>query len=597
MDEQARPPLDLKSALGILRRRWAWVLIPAILLTSLQVVRSERTTPMYATSAELLLQGRSTDALLSGIDDPNRVQAYTVSAVLATEIRIVQSDTLRRRVSEQLGYPAFVIGSGDDIASVMNLTARDSNPRRAAETANAFAQAYIDYRREQSIADLDVATAELKRRVAGFQNDIDRLTARLTDPANAAPAIASAITAQRESLIKSRDNFQTRIDALSVDASLKSGGASILTPAEEPSVPYSPRPARSAATGLLSGLVLGLGLAFLRDFLDDRIRNKEDLNALAPSVPVLGVIPKMRRLTRRRLAKLGRHAAAVPPEAVEAYRSLRSAITFLSVDKPVSVIQVTSPHSGEGKSTTARNLARVMSQTGFSVLVIDGDMRSPTLHGLFGVGNDHGFSDLLAGRLGIAAASQTLALDDDLTVLPAGPTPPNPAELLGSKRAKDVMQAVGEHYDVVLIDGPPVLAVTDPVVISNLVDATIVVTKSGTSTREDTALALEVLEQANANVIGFVLNGIDTRRRYGRYAYGRYGRYGYGARRAKAPVPVPPMATMPVWVPDEDPIWTTGPSDPAWAPHNGVQELAAASAAQTHPAVRGAEGSRSAPSA
>jgi capsular exopolysaccharide synthesis family protein len=592
----SRPPLDLRAALRIVRTRWAWILVPIVLLTGLQLGRALRITPMYASSAELLLQGRTTDALLSGINDPNSIQnGYYAGRILATEIRVVESLALQERVSTELGFPASASGGGDPESSVLSITARDTSPRRAAEVANAYAAAYIELRREQSIRDIEDATKLLQARVAQYQRDIDALTAQLADPANAAPAVSSQLTQRRDALNRAKENFQNRIDGLTIDASLKSGGATILTPAYEPTVPYAPRPVRSAAIGMLAGLVLGLGLAFLRDLLDDRIRTREDLVALAPNLPILGLIPKMKRLTPGRMRKLGRHAHAVPPEAVESYRSLRSAITFLGVDQPLTVIQITSPHAGEGKSTTTRNLARMMSHSGHSVLVIDADMRKPSLHALAGLTNEVGLSNVLAGTLGIATAAKRLALDEDLTVLTAGPVPPNPSELLGSRRGEELIDAVRGHYDVVLIDGPPVLAVTDPVVIAHLVDATVVVTKADSSRRDDLARALEILGQSKANVVGLVLNGIDTRSRYGRYVYGRYGAggygYGYGSRRARPAVVMPRATTLPVWVPEDDPVWTTSEGDPAWLP-NGADL-----ATSRHPAAVAARTSKAPSSA
>ncbi len=589
MTGEERPPLDLRAALQILRGRWVWVVVPVVLATALQLGLALRATPMYTASTDLLLRGKVTDALISGVNDPNAIATnnYYSEQVLATEIRVLASDALFDKATKKLGFPAVVTAIGDPDAGILRIVAQDVSPSRAAKIANTYAASYKEFRRDQTVADIEAATTQLRKQTDVYDAEINLYTNKIAFAVpETAPAILESYRAKRDAAQQAKDSYQSRIDGLTVDAALKSGSATVLSPAVAPTSPTSPRPLRSAATGLLAGLVAGLGLAFLREILDDRVYGPAQL-AQHGYPPVLGVIPRTRR---RRLAWLnkvldrGRNSnlPLVPSEALEAYRSLRSSITFLGVDEPLKVIQVTSSKPGEGKSTTITNLAHLMSQSGLRVLVVDCDLRSPSLHHTFGLTNDIGLSNVLAGEVGITAAAKTLRDEGDITVLTSGPIPPNAAELLGSWRAKDLFGALRPHFDAVLVDGPPVLAVTDPIVIGQFVDGVVLVVRSRTSRRREVAAALDLLRRANRNVAGFVVNATPKRTWLGMsaygtgtYAYGAYGGYGAKPKRRNRVKPAQPVKTVEAWVPDDNPIWTA-PLGDGWTSENDPAQRSAA---------------------
>jgi polysaccharide biosynthesis transport protein len=560
-----QPPLDLRAAVRIARSRWGWVLVPLLLLTAVQLGLALRATPMYSSSVDMLLRGKATDGIVSGVEDPNAIGSndFFSDRVIATEIKVISSDAVFSAATKKLGFEAIVTATGDPDAAILQITAEDADPRRAAKIANTYAEVYRDFRRAQTLDDISEASAELKKAVVAYQGEIDLYNVQLGAEDTPAANVES-LRAKRDAAQKAKDSYQSRIDALTVDASLKSGAAKVLTPALPATQPFSPRPARSAATGLLAGLILGLGLAFLREFMDDRIYGQPQLATIPGAPQVLGFIPRTRRSRMRKL-KPG-EAADVPAEAIESYRSLRSAITFLGADQPLKIIQVTSAVPAEGKSTTVTNLAHVMSQSGMRVLVIDADLRSPTLHETFGLLNDVGLSNVLAGEVGITTAAKTLSDDGDLTVLTAGPTPPNAAELLGSWRAKDVFGAIRPYFDVVLVDGPPLLAVTDPIVVGQFVDAVLLVTRSKKSRKREVRNALDLLRRSHRRVIGVVVNATPRRRALGLMGYGYgygngtggygYGEYGKAPRRRRRPTAPPTTRTVEAWVPDDSPMWT-----------------------------------------
>ncbi|MDN4071758.1 CpsD/CapB family tyrosine-protein kinase [Fictibacillus terranigra] len=203
----------------------------------------------------------------------------------------------------------------------------------------------------------------------------------------------------------------------------------------------------------------------------------------------------------------------------EQYRTIRTNIQFSSIDTEYTTLMVTSPGPGEGKSTTVANLAVVLAQQGKSVLLIDGDLRKPTVHYTFKVSNIQGLTNVLTRQAALEDAVQQTNVDD-LYVLPSGPIPPNPSELLNSKAMEMLVEDANKKYDYVLFDSPPVLAVTDAQVLSNRCDGVVLVTSSGKTGREEALKAKELLENANAKILGVVLNGKETKENSYFYYYG-----------------------------------------------------------------------------
>ncbi len=311
------------------------------------------------------------------------------------------------------------------------------------------------------------------------------------------------------------------------------GAVEPFLPAEVPTDPVSPGPARNGALGLVGGLALGLALANLLDRTDDRLRRKEDLEG-AVDLPVLGLLP---RVSRRQLeaGAIGVVAAGTP--SAEAYRTLRTNLQLLAIGRRIRCLQVTSPTSNEGKSTVATNLAASFAQAGQRVIIVDGDLRQPRVHEAFGLPNEVGLSSVLLGQRSLAESIATLDGQPCLVALTAGPVPPNPDELLGSDRARAVLATLRDNCDILLIDAPAVLPVLDALVLSRLVDATLLVARPERSTRGQVVAALQRLGQVGAPVVGTVLNGVV--RKSGDGGYARPPTRATAERRRKAPPPLP----------------------------------------------------------
>jgi capsular exopolysaccharide synthesis family protein len=239
--------------------------------------------------------------------------------------------------------------------------------------------------------------------------------------------------------------------------------------------------------------------------------------------PVLGVIPEAAEVEVAGLADVSAHTAVA-----EAYRALRTAVKFAELDRSMRVIQVTSGSQGEGKTTTVANLALMLTQAGHRVAVACCDLRRPQVHERFGAVVAPGLADVVLGDCTLAEAVQPVG--DLLYLLPAGQSPPNPSELLGSGRAERVIAALAEEMDYVIIDTTPVLPVTDSIVVSRFVDATILVVAAGATTRNEIGRTIAALELAQAPLVGAVLNRSELS---DRNAYGyTYGRAGYASKRS-----------------------------------------------------------------
>jgi capsular exopolysaccharide synthesis family protein len=284
--------------------------------------------------------------------------------------------------------------------------------------------------------------------------------------------------------------------------------------------PSPVRPNRPLIVGLaaLVGLFLGACLALLQEFLDDRVNTTEDARRLL-SVPALGYIPNIEREDQRVLT-----AQSSGGSVLESYRVLRSNVRFASVDEPVQSILVTSTMPGEGKSVTAVNLAVAMALDGKRVVLVDADLRRPTIHEKFGIRSGAGLTNVLVGTMSLEEALQATALEN-LHVLTSGPIPPNPAELLNSRAMEQIQEALKERADYVIFDSPPCLSVADAQVLAATVDGLIYVIQLGSTKKSALRHGYELLRQAHARVLGVVYNKIQPDGGRSPYYYGYYSYY------------------------------------------------------------------------
>ena len=302
--------------------------------------------------------------------------------------------------------------------------------------------------------------------------------------------------------------------------------ASVIDPAAVPTTPTSPRPATNLALGAMVGMLLGFGQALLRSLLDTRLRSVEDI-AEVTDAPVLATIGHVDTTAGRAVDPDGHKWAHG-----EAYRRLRTNVGFVGLGgERRSSMVVTSAVASEGKTETVVNLARVLARAGESVLLIDADLRRPTVADRMGLDSQLGLTDVLTGRGSLH--DLTIEVDSHLSVLPAGTVPPNPSELLGSEAMAHLLATVERQYDYILFDTPPLLPVTDAVVLAAQTGGAIVVARSGVVRRPQLETALALLETGSVTLLGLVLNDVPTSRTGG---YGNYSGYYSSHEAAKTPV-------------------------------------------------------------
>lgn len=335
--------------------------------------------------------------------------------------------------------------------------------------------------------------------------------------------------------------LQTRLKEAEIAQAVEDPSAQVVDFAELPGAPVSPRPALNLALALLAGLMLGVGIAFGRELLDTRLHTADEVQNES-GLPVIGIVPRFdAAITRGRPApnRLRRghlpapNTALVAREAphatvLEAYRALRTSLAFSAADGPPKLLLITSSVPGEGKSTTAANLAASLAQQHLKVVVVDADMRRGAIHRTLGGARGPGLSEVLVGASRFEEVIQQMSFDGvgQVDLIGTGTVPPNPAELLGSTRFHDLCEFLELRYDVVLIDSPPVNNVADALVIAPNVDGVILVTRGGVTEKGAVKFAMEQLRRVRANVIGAVLNDYDVKRAE---TYGGEYRYYHGA--------------------------------------------------------------------
>lgn len=296
----------------------------------------------------------------------------------------------------------------------------------------------------------------------------------------------------------------------------------VIDPAEIPRKPVKPRKRLNLILGIIVGLTVGVGLAFFTESLDTSLKTIEDVEA-ATGLSILGSIPTIKKKGKfedeagRVSAHLVTHIAP-RSAAAEAYRSLRTSIQFASPDEPLKTILITSAGPKEGKTLTVANLGITTAQLGAKTLMLDSDLRRPMLHRLFNSTKEPGLTNALTESIELTDTIHETEIDN-LWVMTCGTLPPNPAELLSSKRMKKLLTELKERFDIVILDSPPVIAVTDAVVLSSEVDGMALVIQSGETSEDAVLRARTLLENVHAKIIGAVLNNVQIERLYGRYGY------------------------------------------------------------------------------
>lgn len=515
--------MELKQYATLLWR-WAWLIALGTLLTGASAYGiSLQTPPVYEASATLLISQARTG---------NASADYT--AVLTGErLAKTYAELLRKRpvlekvitnlqideTSEELTERVSVSPIRD--TQLLVLRVEDTDSQRAADTANEIVHVFSQQNQEMQAGRYSDTKQSLERELAKVQLDIDRTQASLTalqTPTNGVDEI------ERERLqtllAQYRSSYATLLKSLG-DVQLaeaqNTNTLSIAETAQAPTDPIRPRTLLNTLLAAIAGLVIAAGVAFLVEYLDDRIKTSEQVAHLTGAMS-LGEIG---RIAESDLSgKLVTIRDAQSPVA-EAYRMLRVNLDFAAIDSSLSAIAVTSSSPEEGKSTTIANLAVAIAQTGKQVILVDTDLRRPTLHKLFDIPNERGVTTALLypSEKGLSEHLVRPGIRN-LQLLPSGPIPPNPAELLGSRRMAELIAALKAEADVVLFDTPPLLVFADAALLARACDGTLLVARASFTRSGALVKVKEQIAQAGAHLLGVVLNRLTTARvGYGSYYY------------------------------------------------------------------------------
>jgi polysaccharide biosynthesis transport protein len=504
--------VDLRTYLRVLRRRKWLVFVCVGLAVAGTVAYSFGATKEYSATAQLLVQPQ-------GGTLPLTTPGQTITPTdVATELQLLKStpvvDAVRKRLhSSEIN----VVGAEQGQTNVISLSATNRIPALAARIANAYATEFVNY--ETFVVLKGLTTAELQ-----LQSQINSIEQELASTSG---------TPQGDALATQEAVLKEEYAQYQVDGAETTGGVTVISPASVPTAPSSPKKVKLGLLGLVVGLLVGLAAAFTAESLDDSIRSKDDLEHATPHVPVMGLVPMIGSWRDRSEPFLVMKAEPTSP-AAEAYRSLRTSLQFAAHDSAIESVLVTSPTATEGKTSTVSNLGVVLASVGQHVVLVSADLRRPRLAAFFGLDEGVGLTSVMIGDLTLGAAVQPVPDVPGLAVLGCGPVPPNPTELLSSPKFAEIFDELRENFDMVLVDSPPLLPVTDPVLLSRLADTTLLVVAAGNTTKGQLRRTVEHLAHVGVTRIGIVLNEVP---RAGSDVYGYGYSYNYD-------VPEKPSAKM-----------------------------------------------------
>jgi polysaccharide biosynthesis transport protein len=504
--ELERPKTDFADTLAILRRRAWLILVCAVVVTLVAVGISLLQEKEYSASAALLFRNTQSAENLFNTNggttpavDPTREAATNQELVGLKVVARRASKHLEGLSADEVSEMVSVSSSGE--AEIVTVTATSTDPKQAELVANTFAQQFIAFRAEAEEGKL-LQAKELA------EEEFERLT-----PEQQAGPRGTALSSGAEQL--------------GILASLQTGNAELVQPAELPKSPSSPHPKKNGIVGLIIGLVLGIGLALLFNRLDRRLRDAEEVRDEF-NLPILATVPESKAISR---SNSKRGPVDLPFAADEAFRMLRAQLRYFNVDRELRTVVVTSHAASVGKSTVAWNLARVAA-TSTRTIIIETDLREPTLARQHGLRPGPGLAEVLTHQVDLASAIQSKPLTTEtgaarggqaVDVIVSGFNPPNPVELLESETMSQVLQQLRGRYGLIVVDTAPMGVVSDAFPLLRAADGVIVVARVGQTTRDSAHEIKEQLDRLQVPVLGVVANGIKPRHG-GKYGYGQYGR-------------------------------------------------------------------------
>lgn len=524
--------MELRHYASIVFKWWWLILLTTLLGAGGAYVTNRRALPIYRASTTLTID-RGGDPR----EDPYYV-IRTSEALASTYLVQIEAPVILEEVRTRLGLEmsanaikGMLSVSQIENTQLINISAQGYDPALVKALVETTAQVFIEHQTNEQEARYQSRLTDIQTQAAALEQSLEETQKSITgmgDP-DALPDYARLELAQMQT---QRTNQQTRLSVLLQSAEeLRLSMAryttriSVFEPAELPVVPIGPQKLRNLMLAAAVGLMVGVGAAFLIEYVDDTVRTPDDVKRVLP-LSVLGIVPYLGKNGVQTEVIVAKHPLR---PAAEAFRNLRTSIQFTNLDEPPRTLLVTSPQPTDGKSFLAANLAAVIAQGGKSVILVDADLRHPTLHKTFAMPIEPGLTEAL-----LAVEDRPRALRETeverLRVVSVGSRAPDSTEMLASQTFKHYIAELTEQADVVVLDSPPVLAVSDAAVLSTLVDGVVLVMDAGKTRTPAAVQATERLASVGGVILGVVLNRVKARSG-GYYYYYYYHDYTDGGRR------------------------------------------------------------------
>jgi capsular exopolysaccharide synthesis family protein len=516
--------LSIEQLLGVLRRRAPWIALCFVLIAGVAFGLSNHETKKYTATASLVFNNDQLSQQVAGLPVAS---SNNQLAQQNTNLKLVQLGDMAAKTAGLLGQGLTKEAVSDALSisaqgesNIVNVAATATSPTLAADIANTYTDQFVKEQQDSNHAYYASALALVNRQLAALSPKEKAGTAGLA--------------------------LQDRAQSLGVLAELRNGNVQVAQAATVPTSPSSPKTSRNTALGAILGLLLGLGIAFLLERFDRRMRDPKDLEAVY-GLPLLGVVPESPALARS--ARKGDSGGALAPSETEAFHLIRAHLRYFNIDKELRTLLVASAAPGDGKTTVARHLASAAARMGSRVLLLEADLRRPTIAQQLSISSGPGLADVLIGAVPLSDAVQSVTLDGlsgegvatrTLDVLVAGAAlPPNPGELIESRAMEVLLERMHDVYDLVVIDTPPLTAVSDAFPLLRKVDGVVIVGRVGRNRRDVAERLHHTLAGAGAPLLGVIANGFKTTRGSYGYSYD----YSYTPNKPSPPKPSSDLAS------------------------------------------------------
>ncbi len=538
--------MELRDYINVvIARKWVIIGVVALVVVA-ALVFSLLQDPVYESRVMILAEtNRAGESVYESIFS---VVTGDTQTYIQTQAEIIGTKTLARAVYDRLEYNyeelAYAEEEGEDVyipasipsaeelrgsvnversqnTNVFEIAVTNGDPLLARDIAQAYADEYILDRQLSSIKQISDARKEVWNRITELETQIADIAGEIKQYTS--ENIPPELQAQASQAVSLWATLYEKYMSLRIAEALEQRGLEIIEVAEA-GVRVSPRTTRNVILALFLGLILGVGMAFLVDYLDDTLKAREDFERNY-GAPIIGEIARTTPVGEEEREVI--YFTLPDSPAAEGFRNLRTNVQFLNLDGSTRLIMATSSSPEEGKTSVAINLGAALSEMGRKVLVVEADLRRPVLDKLMQEKSQKGITDLI---MGTASAEETIKRvgNENLYVLMSGPKPPNPAEIVSSQAMHDLLLRLREEYDYVIVDAPPVLAVSDAIAMAPMMDGVLVVASHNMATRDGAKHTMELLGKVETRVLGVVINNVEMTGRYGYgYRYGYYAPYHY----------------------------------------------------------------------